>query len=278
MTTVTTTPIAGPTVTDEDRFLFDLRGYLVLRGAVDAALCKDLLAAVVALEETDFHDEWCRRRPETDRGHRTKDVGERQVRLNGLPRLNPVFDEIIAHPAVLPYLEAFQGDPQLVNTWAISKFEGCKPGSWHHGIPTHDYQVIDGVIRTPMLNVVTMLTPNRPGDGCLLVQPGSHKKNFTLPWDRYGIAGVEVPGAVEVTGEPGDVVLFSEALSHNGGAKTTPGRRTNLYYNHMHAHRSVVMYDARNAHHYWLPPQVRARFTPERRRLTRWMEVVRFEE
>lgn len=261
----------------EDRFLFDLQGFLVLRGVIDRGLCDELLRTVIRLEGEDFPDAWWHARPAERRGSRTKGLGQQQVRLNGLPRLDPVFDELIAHPAVLPYLREFQGDPQLVNTWSISKSAGCRPGAWHHGIPPEEYAARDGVIRSPMLNVVTMLTPNAPGDGCLIVQPGSHKKNFTLPWERYASLGVEAPGAVEVTGEPGDVVLFSEALSHNGGAKTTDSRRTNLYYNHMHAHRSVLMYDPINAHHYWLPPEVRDRFTPERRELTRWMEYAREE-
>ena len=50
-----------------------------------------------------------------------------------------------------------------------------------------------------MLNVVTMLTPNHPGDGCFAVIPGSHKKNFKLDLKRWGAAGIDTPGAVEIT-------------------------------------------------------------------------------
>lgn len=262
-------------VSIEDKFLFDLQGFLILRGAIDRDLCAELLRAASRLEAQEFPDEWREKLPPEQRKHRTRDTDiPGQTRLNGLSRLDPVFDEIIAHPAILPYLKEFQGDPQLVNTWCITKSKGCEPGWWHHGIVPEDYRVLNGVIQSPMINVVTMLTPNTAGDGCLLVQPGSHKKNFTLPSDRYGKAGAEVPGAIEVTGEPGDVVLFCEALSHNGGAKSSEGTRTNLYYNHMHSHRSVVMYDRANAHHYWLPPEVRARFNEEQKNLTRWMEMV----
>ena len=45
--------------------------------------------------------------------------------MNVLPRLDPVIDGLIAHPAILPYLKEFMGEPQLVNTWAISKLDAA---------------------------------------------------------------------------------------------------------------------------------------------------------
>lgn len=280
--TQTATPVAEtarqvPTI--EEQFLFDLNGFLILRGAVNRETCADLLAAVRDCEKTEYPDAWWHKIPEKQRSHRTKDVGvAHQVRLNGLPRLDPRFDKFVGHPAVLPYLKAFQGDPQLVNTWSISKDKGTRPGGWHSGYGPEEYTVRNGVIRSPMLNVVLMLTPNTAGDGCLIVQPGSHKRNFTLPWQPYGSMGKEMPGAIEVTGDVGDVVLFSESLYHNGDHKNTTGLRTNLYYNHMAIERSVVMFDRANVHHYWLPPEVRERFTPEQKHLTRWMEWIKFED
>lgn len=278
-TAATATPAqAVDPVSIEDRFMFDLQGFLILRGAVDRALCAELLKAVRAAEAKDYADEWREKLPPEQRAHRTKDVSETQIRLNGLPRLDPIFDEMIAHPAILPYLEAFQQNPQLVNTWSITKMKHAQPGSWHSGYGPEEYRVLKGNIRSPMLNVVTMLTPNSPGDGCLIVQPGAHKRNFDLPWDKYGMKGLEAPGSIEVTGDVGDVVLFSESLSHNGAAKTTDRLRTNLYYNHMSRERSVVMFDRPNAHNYWMPSEVRARFTPERKKLTQWMEWVTLDE
>lgn len=277
MTAVATPPQAPP-VSIEDRYVFDIHGFLVLRGAIDRSLCAELLKAVRAAEAKDYADLWREKLPKEKQAHRTKDVGDHgYIRLNGLPRLDPIFDEMIAHPAILPYLNEFMDQPQLVNTWSITKGKGVQPGGWHSGYGPEQYTFRNGVIRSPMLNVVTMLTPNTAGDGCLIVQPGSHKRNLDLPWDKHGRSGVEAPGAIEVTGDVGDVVLFSESLNHNGGVKVSDGLRTNLYYNHMSLGRSVVVYDVANAHHYWMPPEVRARFTPERKALTRWMEFLTVE-
>ena len=160
--------------------------------------------------------------PVVTHGHFTKDrYVDHQVRLNGLPRLDPAFDRLIAHPGYLPYLREFMAAPQLANTWSISKYPGRGATGWHSGIQPADYTVRGAKIRSPMVNVVTMLTPNHPGDGCFCVIPGSHKKNFELDRERWLWAGLDTPGAIEVTGDPGDVMIFTEALVHAGAAKTT---------------------------------------------------------
>jgi ectoine hydroxylase-related dioxygenase (phytanoyl-CoA dioxygenase family) len=259
-------------VTAEERFLFDIQGFLILRGAIERELIAALDAAVVANEAKDHDESWAEGIPVVNGQHFTKDTNvDSQVRLNGLPRLDPVFDQLIAHPAMLPYLREFMGEPQLVNTWSISKYAGREATGWHHGLPIEDYTVRNGAIHSPMLNVVVMLTPNHPGDGCFTVIPGSHKKNFTLDKTRWGTAGLDTPGAIEMTGDPGDVMLFTEALTHAGAKKTSRRRRTTLQYNHVHLQRASPMWDHHNARHYWMPPSIRTRFTPEQRNLTRWM-------
>lgn len=260
-------------VTDEEKYLFDIQGFLVLRGAIDRDLVEALDRAVVENEAIDHDESWADGLPVVHGQHFIKDTDvEHQIRLNGLPRLDPIFDRLIAHPAILPYLKEFMGEPQLVNTWSISKYEGRGATVWHNGLPTYEYTVRDGVIRSPMINVVIMLTPNHPGDGCFAVIPGSHKKNLDLDYQRWGTAGLDTPGAIEVTGEPGDVMIFSEALTHTGATKTTSRRRTTLQYNHLHLNRACIMWDHHNARHFWMPPSIRARFTPEQRELTRWMD------
>lgn len=259
-------------VTEAERFLFDIQGFLILRGAIERDLVEAMDAAVVENEAKDHDESWSDGLPIVTAKHLTKDLNvEHQVRLNGLPRLDPSFDRLIAHPAIMPYLNEFMGEPQLINTWSISKYEGRGATGWHNGIPGHEYVVKDGVIRSPMVNVVTMLTENHPGDGCFCVIPGSHKRNLDLA-PEWKTAGLDTPGAIEVTGEPGDVMIFTEALTHAGSAKTTKRRRTTLQYNHVHRNRACPMWDTHNARNYWMPPAIRDRFTPEQKALTRWMD------
>ena len=266
------------TVTDEEKFLFDIQGFLILRGAIEPDLVEALDGAVVANEAIEHDESWAEGLPEVRRPHFTKDSSdagdfEHQIRLNGLSRLDPVFDQLIAHPSILPYLKEFMGEPQLINAWAISKYEGRDATHWHNGLPPHQHVVHNGEIRSQMVNVITMLTPNHPGDGCFAIIPGSHKKNFTLDYDRWGWAGLDTPGAVEVTGDPGDVLVMTEALVHTGAAKTTSRRRTTLQYNHVHSRRAGdAMSDPHNNRHTWMPPSIRERFTEEQKAFTKWMD------
>ena len=200
-------------VTDDDRFLFDLQGFLVLRGAIELDLVEALDRAVVENEAIEHDESWAEGLPVVTHGHLTKDrYIDRQVRLNGLPRLDPVFDRLIAHPGYLPFLREFMAEPQLVNTWSISKYAGRNATGWHSGIQPADYTVRGGKM------------------------------------------------------------IFTEALVHAGAAKTSTRRRTTLQYNHVERTRAGSgMADYHNARHYWMPPSIRSRFTPEQRALTSWM-------
>lgn len=259
----------------EDRFLFDLQGFLVLRGVLSVEESSALLEKLWHLEKHSYEDKWLESLEPGSPGRPTKEISTCQVRLNGLPRLDPLFDLLIDHPKVVPLLKEFIGDPQLINTWSISKESGARPGGWHRGVPTTDYSFHHGQIRSRMLNTVWFLTDNGPDDGCVIALPGSHKSNMDLEWHKY--PGLALPGAVPVVGKAGDVLLFSETLMHNGGPKTTPGIRSNLYYNYVHAHYNVMTREPRNCHHFYFPPRVRQRFTPSQRELTKWMEFTKWD-
>ena len=260
-------------VSVEERFLFDLQGFLILRNVLTPDECAAYLDVLKRLEDQTYEDKWMEsvgpHRPtrETEKTH--------QLWLNGLPRLDSIFDRLIDHPRILPYLSEFVGEPQLINTWSISKFYGAQPGGWHRGVPTTDYAYRNRVIRSRMFNVVYFLTDNGPEDGCIVALPGSHKSNFDLTWQNY--SGLELPGAAAVTGSAGDVFMFSETVIHNGLPKTTQGVRPNLYYNYVHAHYNVMTREPKSCHHFYFPPEIRERLTPRQRELTAWMELSRWD-
>lgn len=264
------------TVSVEQRFLFDLQGFLLLRGVLTPGECARYIAVLERLEEATYDDSWLASLPPGPAGRPTRETTQPgQVRLNGLPRLDLAFDELIDPPRILPLLREFVGLPQLINTWSISKWPGAAPGGWHRGVPTTDYSYRNGEIRSRMLNVVFFLTDNGPEDGCIVALPGSHKSSFDLTWRDY--SGLDLPGAAAVTGRAGDVFMFSEAVIHDGLPKTTRGVRRNVYYNYVHAHYNVMTREPRNCHHFYFPPHVRERFTPVRRELTSWMEFTRWD-
>ncbi len=261
-------------VTLEARFLFDLQGFLILRNVLSNEEVSRYRTALEKLEEP------------------ARKEKKSTVRLDGLQLLSPAFDPLLDHPGILPYLKEFMGEPNIGATWSISKFQGAEPVVWHLGTHYREYSFVPspipyeddpatppykgfphGVIRTKMLNVIIMLTDNGPDDGCACLLPGSHKTNFDFDW-RLFKPGLEQTGSIAATGKAGDVCLFSECLFHGGLAKTTPGTRSNLYFNFVHAHFNVVALAGPGAANLWLPPEVRARMTPEQRALTSWMETV----
>ena len=190
-----------------------------------------------------------------------------------------LFDTLIAHPRVLPYLDAFVDDPQLVNTWSLSKSQGAgvEKGGWHGGLEPRHYSVdVGGRVRTQMLNVVWSLTDNGPGDGEMTVMPGSHKCNFPFA-HRADFATAEMPGGVPVHTQAGDVLLMSEAVMHTGLQKTTPGVRTNLYYNYVDITRSGMSQAPMWGHHHVLPEKLRARLGADAQRVTRWCKWARWD-
>ena len=244
-------------VTIDERFLFDLQGFLLLKGVLSQEECERYLTALTALEEREYDDGWIAARG-LETGRLTKELKRaNQVRLNGIVRLDPAFDGLIDHAQILPYLKEFVGDPQLINSWSITKFKGAVHSGWHRGVPTSDYSYHDGEARSRMFNTVFFLTDNGPEDGCVVALPGSHKSSFDLRYQDY--EGLELPGAAPLTGSAGDVLLFSECVMHNGLLKTTEGVRSNLYFNYVHAHYNVMMREPNNCHHFyfWLVSRIR---------------------
>ncbi|MCE9591257.1 MAG: phytanoyl-CoA dioxygenase family protein [Planctomycetes bacterium] len=271
MTIATPTALTEPVVRDQDRYLFDVQGFLHLRGAIAEADRLALLDEVTRQEQLEHDDN--RWNPASWGGRPdlpTKMVEGAQIRLNGLLRMSPVFDRCIDYPTVCPYLYDFLPNAQLGNAWSISKGKGVGIGGWHSGFPPADYGFRNGRIHTRSVNTVYFLTDNGPDDGCMTVIPGSHKANIQVD-TKWG-AGLDLPGAVPVIGKAGDVLVFTESLLHTGLANTSGRRRVNLYYNNASPDfRIPGMPSIAFSYNYAMPPHIRARFTERQKQATEWM-------
>lgn len=74
-----------------------------------------------------------------------------------------------------------------------------------------------------------------PGDGTTMVIPGTHKSNFPPPdyddnqmSDGASVDNVEM--AIEVFMEPGDALLFTDAICHGSAKRTNEGQRRICVY------------------------------------------------
>ena len=91
------------------------------------------------------------------------------------------------------------------------------------------------------INVLMALDDIGPGDGSLVLVPGSHNCTEIHPRLEVdgkglvydGITGLPAGTAVatkEVYLEAGDVVLFTDAITHGSAKRTNPGYRRTIVY------------------------------------------------
>jgi ectoine hydroxylase-related dioxygenase (phytanoyl-CoA dioxygenase family) len=93
----------------------------------------------------------------------------------------------------------------------------CARDDYHWSVP--HYGVRDGRIFCDQIVVFPYLDDVAPGDGGLLVVPGSHKAEFDRPADAFGATEFETvddlpAGIINVTPRAGDVAIISERLTH----------------------------------------------------------------
>ena len=194
-------------MTDEERYLFDLQGYLVLRG-------------VLAHQEVDELNEISDRVYPRDYSDGNDSKGRRGIRnVRYVSRWDPACQRLIDHPRIVPILAEFLGPKfRIDHDYAMFMNAGSDSGNLH-GLPelgTHRYfHYLDGQVRTGLTVVTFMLAPAGAGDGGFVCIPGSHKGNFpqNLPEDVRTQKRVP-PYVVQPEVDAGDVVIFTEALTH----------------------------------------------------------------
>jgi hypothetical protein len=215
--------MAGPDpvnlLTANERFRFDVQGFVVLSGVLSAQHVEMLNRAV------DAHPEglaWSTIGP----GPSKTLAGSRRrqgFRLDPLQLPEPdaaPFRELVLNPVARRYLDTLLGRgwrldsaPELIISDAGA--EGmCLHGSGQRWFsPVSYYAYANDVIRCGMVTLEYALSPAGPGDGGFACIPGSHKANFACPpgvlkWEDDTDLVQQVPL------ESGDLVVFSEALLH----------------------------------------------------------------
>ena len=222
--------------TEEEKFRFDLQGFIVLPGVLTRAECTLL---------SELSDTVWPRQPGDGAFRRTEAIS----------RWGGAFLNLIDHPCVLPYLVELIG-PRLRadHDYCIFMRSGAD-GQNIHGGPMryesdHWYHYHDGVMRNGLMVATWVLNDAEPGDGGFICIPGSHKTNFIDAVPRDVLTQEYRPDyVIQPELRAGDVLLFTEALIH--GTATWRGsqeRRALLYkYSPPHSSWAKVPY---NLQHY----------------------------
>ena len=198
-------------MTVEERYLFDLQGYMVLEDVLKADELRDLNQVLDEYNlwneshgQGGFFDSWRN--------------GDHQVSAGPVHRFAKPFRQLLGHARIVPYLTDLLGKQfRFDHGHAMIMKKGGEALALHGGgapkEPGIRYEVADGQIRSELLVVEYALCDVAEGDGGLCVVPGSHKSNFACP---SSLASLEQPGAWlrNVPQKAGSAVIFTEALTH----------------------------------------------------------------
>jgi hypothetical protein len=225
-----------------DRYVFDLRGYLVFEHALDPATVARLQAVINA-----------RGLPPPD------ETIERQRFGQGgqLFAWDPAFCDLLDHPLTIAVLQELIGPyVRLDHAYGIVMRPGTSGLGLHGPAEPFDssqyYVHRMGVIRNGLVSLSWSLSDGLPGDGGFGCIPGSHRASTPLP------AGAESL-VVEVPQSAGSLLVFTEALMHC----TVPWQGA--------AARHALLYKYSPGSTAWdpspgAPPEVVAAMSPRQRR------------
>jgi len=199
------------TMTERERYLFDTRGFLVVRDVLSAA------------EVAKFNGHLDQLAPE-----QITDADDRDRALSWLFAVHWDFASLIDHDAILPYLREFVDEKVRIDgAYALVKLPGegvelhARPQSPRDG--TGWYHVHHGTITSGLTGIEWALTDMPSGTGGFRCIPGSHKANFDLPFETLE------DDAEDVAVNAGDVIIFTEALTHGSRWNGVSSRRVLIY-------------------------------------------------
>jgi ectoine hydroxylase-related dioxygenase (phytanoyl-CoA dioxygenase family) len=202
-------------ISNDLKFEFDVQGYLHLRN-------------VLTPDEISEYSEWMNEVQEIDIQSLNDDAPhniEHQLKrpVSRVIDADPRFANFLDHPAVVPFLNEFVGeDCRHIDNDLYYTYPGFKGGVWHRGVAAHPTgHVVDGEFICPMVKVFYCMTDVGPNEGEFTLIPGSHRAQFDLDWD----ARIDLPAQhIFDDVKAGDVIIFNEALIHNG--RPNPSEKT----------------------------------------------------
>ena len=253
---------------DMTDYLFDLRGYVILRNAVEPEHVADLNMVLDTFPDLPFMG-W------HGNVQRLDNNGMAGVELQNIVEAGEPFEKLIDHPSWINRLERYCGEKGtyveglfIDECFASIRRSGGSFGihsGGQEGIVRNQYGFVNGKFRCGQVNILLALTDVGPGDGGTLVVPGSHKSNFSHPdlpdTSKLSSALGNIPdGIIEVHLKKGDALLFVDAIMHGASARTNPGERRVAIYRYGPSWGTT-------RHGFQYSRELLDRLTPERRNI-----------
>ncbi|OGG51554.1 MAG: hypothetical protein A3F84_17710 [Candidatus Handelsmanbacteria bacterium RIFCSPLOWO2_12_FULL_64_10] len=222
-------------MSDDERYFFDLTGYLVVRGALTPAEVAECNEAI-----DHFADQIAaRERDSLSRGSSALQGKAGRMELRGMlgwpsPYREP-FRKLLVHPVVVSRLNEMCGKGFRLDHGPL--LIGAEVGTEGHRLhgggeplnPANWYHQQNGKISCRGVTVAWQFYDVYAGDGGFAIVPGSHKSRFRTP---EGVRTVEddMGLVAQPAMKAGDVLFFAEAATHGALPWKGKGRRRSVLY------------------------------------------------
>ena len=261
-------------------YLFELNGYLIIKGGVAAADIDQMNTWADA--HMDYTDKTLRggRDSQSDGewiGHvETHTYSDADgINFQNIIEAGPVFERHIDHPSWIEHVRRWINPNNglslhetLLNLRGPGGYIGIHCGGHIPCSYMTFRQANTGEWMVGQINCITALEDIGPGDGPTTLVPGSHKASIPHPklsgelsrvYRSDEAAGIAV-GMRELYLEAGDVLLFTDTITHGSATRTNDGYRRMLLYRYSPRWiRSRFNYDP--------SPELLKRLTAERRQI-----------
>lgn len=230
-------------MTEGERYLFDLNGFLIVRGVLTHEEVQEANNAIDRhVHEMVERSEGALRNAKP--GTKFSGTGAGRMDLGRCLEWSEdesrVFKSVLAHPRLVPLFHGILGKGYRMDhlPLVLAQNKGSEGFQLHGGTidcgtgdynPHLAYHCHHGTIRSALLGCNVILEDHNAGDGGFCIVPGSHKSNFRMP---QGMVDGELYEEFIIQPETraGDVILFSEGTVHGAKAWTSDRqRRTALY-------------------------------------------------
>lgn len=208
---------------DAQRYLFDLQGYIVLKSVVPMPIinaCNRVLDRIEKLEPGQYPQGVVLGKPRTPS----------ELYITNIVQADPALHQLIDLPEIIDVIAKVSLNLYRLNhAYAIYRW-GTGYTYLHMGAtplhPKATYMCHAGQIFSMLTKAVFPIQNNAIEDGCFAVIPGSHKANFQRPFSDHPS---ENPALVPIPGEPGDAIIFTEAMTHGSYVNTSGRPRRAIY-------------------------------------------------
>lgn len=217
-------------LSQEDRYLFDTFGYLVIKGALSEQQVMELRNTL--RNPTEQFDP-------VDKDDNPLHWGVVWRDLLDLPTITPLLEEIIGNHETRrrrkqlgnEYEPTFRLDHVNVHTHIKKGFQGgVLHGGWRGTGGCQFFRYHDGRFYNGLVSVSFELYDTHANDGGFGCIPGTHKANLFLPEQWRDLSKGVPPIVKRIPADAGDAIVFTEALTHGTLPWKSDATRQTLFY------------------------------------------------